>query len=116
MIVNDEAGRIGGSVTNSSSYTNIVVFAYEDGAWDESEADDPTGEESRFPTAVTSGKMDEEGNYILALLAAETYDLVVAGFDGDTFGEVLGFISDVEVESEETTTQDIDTSLLESEL
>ena len=116
LIVNDEAGRIGGSVTNLSGYTNIVVFAYEDDAWDESEADDPTGEESRFPTAVTSGKMDEESNYILALLAAGTYDLVVAGFDGDTFGDVLGFISDVEVESEETTTQDIDTSLLESEL
>lgn len=116
LLVNDEAGKIGGSITNFSSYTNIVVFAYEDGSWDESEADDPTGEEARFPTAVTSDKMDEDGNYMLAFLAAGTYDLVVAGTDGDVFGQVLGFISDVEVESKKKTTQNIDTSSLEDTL
>ena len=116
LIVNDEAGKIGGSITNFSSYTNIVVFAYEDGSWDESEADDPTGGEARFPTAVTSDKMDEDGNYMLAFLAAGTYDLVVAGTDGDVFGKVLGFVSDVEVESKRKTTQNIGTSSLEDTL
>jgi len=114
LIVNNQAGTVGGSITNGSGYADIIVYAYEDGAWNEAEAEEPTGEETRFPSAVTSGKMDEEGNYILALLAAGTYDLVVAGFNGDVFGEVLGFISGVEVQSEQTTTQDIDTSLLET--
>ena len=114
LIVNNQAGNISGSITNGSGYADIVVFAYEDGTWDEAEDDEPTGHESRFPNAVTSGKMEEEGNYILALLAAGTYDLVVAGFDGDVFGEILGFISDIEVQSEQTTTQDIDTLSLEA--
>jgi hypothetical protein len=62
--------------------------------------------------------MDAEGNYVLALLAAGTYDLVVAGYDGADFGEVLGFISNlnIEVESDQTTIQNIDTGALEASL
>ena len=48
----------------------------------------------------------------MPFLAAGTYDLVVAGYNGADFGEVLGFISDVQVESEQTTTQNIDTGAL----
>lgn len=116
LIVNDQAGNISGLITNGSSYTDIIVYAYEDGTWSDTEDDEPVGEEPRFPNAVTSGKMDEESNYTLALLTAGTYDLVVAGFNDDVFGEVLGFISDVEVQSEQTTAQDIDTSSLEASL
>ncbi len=111
LIVNKQAGNISGSITNGSIYTDIVVYAYEEGTWNAMEDDEPIGEQSRFPKAVSSGQMDEGGNYTLAWLAPETYDLVVAGFyDGD-FGEVLGFISDVEVQSEQTTTQDIEIPL-----
>jgi len=39
--------------------------------------------------------MDDESDYKVSLLAAGPYDLVVAGYDGVDFGEVLGFISDV---------------------
>ncbi|MFO7996840.1 MAG: hypothetical protein R6U93_06860, partial [Dehalococcoidia bacterium] len=73
--------------------------------------------ESRFPNAITSGKMDDEGNYVLAFLAAGTYDLVVAGYDGADFGEVLGFVSDVAVVSGPIPTiVDIDTDDLEESL
>ena len=58
--------------------------------------------------------MDTEGKYVLALLAAGTYDLVIAGYNDDTFGEVLGFKADIVVESGTTTNLDIDTSILES--
>jgi hypothetical protein len=116
LIVNDEAGRIGGSITNLSSYTNIAVYAYEDGTWDDSEADEPTGQDARFPASVTSAVADAEGEYMLAVLAVGTYDLVVAGVDGEEFGEVLGFVSDVVVESKKKTNQDIDTSALEADL
>lgn len=52
----------------------------------------------------------------MALLAAGIYDLVVAGYNGADFGEVLGFISDVEVESTQNTIQNIDTDALEASL
>ena len=114
LVVNNEAGRISGLITNNSGYTDIIVFAYEDGTWAETEDDDPAGLESRFPNAINSGKMGDDGHYTIPLLAAETYDLVVAGYDGADFGEVLGFISDVEVESDKNTSQDIDTDTLEA--
>jgi hypothetical protein len=50
------------------------------------------------------------------LLAAETYDLAVAGYNGADFGEVLGFVSDVVVETNHTTHQNIDTDALEASL
>lgn len=117
LIVNDQAGGIRGEITNNSGYTDVIVFAYEAGTWVASEADEPVGEESRFPNAITSGKMDDEGNYVLAFLAAGTYDLVVAGYDGADFGEVLGFVPDVEVESGPSpTVQNIDTDALDGSL
>jgi hypothetical protein len=57
--------------------------------------------------------MCDDGHYTIPLLAAGTYDLVVAGYNGANFGEVLGFVSDVVVESNHTTHQDIDTDALE---
>jgi len=116
LIVNDEAGKIGGSIANLSGYTDIAVYAYEDSSWQASEADDPAAGEARFPGAVTSDMMGGEADYMLAFLAAGTYDLVVAGFDGDTFGEVLGFIPDVEVESKKKTVVTTSTDSLESAL
>lgn len=92
-----------------------MVFAYEDGTWTATEDDDPVGEESRFANAVTSDNMDDEGDYMLAFLAAETYDLVVAGYNGRDFGEVLGFIPDVVVTSGPTPTiMDINTGILQA--
>jgi hypothetical protein len=116
LVVNNEAGRISGSIANNSTYTDIIVFAYEDGTWADTEDEEPVYPASRFPNAVNSGKMCDDGHYTIPLLAAGTYDLVVAGYDGADFGEVLGFVSDVEVESEQTTIQNIDTDALEASL
>jgi hypothetical protein len=112
LVVNSEAGGIHGSITNNSTYTDIIVFAYADGTWADTEDDEPVYPESRFPNAVNSGKMDEEGGYRVPFLAAGTYDLAVAKYNGDVFGEVLGFISDVVVESNHNTHQDVDTGAL----
>jgi len=113
-VVNNEAGRISGVITNNSTYTDIIVFAYEDGTWADTEDDEPIYPASRFPNAVNSGKMCDDGHYTIPFLAAGTYDLAVAGYDGADFGEVLGFISDVVVESNHTTHQNIDTDALEA--
>jgi len=114
LVANNEAGRISGLITNNSSYTDIIVFAYEDGTWTDTEDDEPVYPASRFPNAVNSGKMCDDGHYTIPLLAAGTYDLVVAGYNSADFGEVLGFISDVEVESDHVTIQDINTDTLEA--
>jgi len=114
LVVNNEAGRISGSITNNSTYTDIIVFAYADGTWADTEDDEPVYPASRFPNAVNSGKMCDEGHYTIPLMAAGTYDLVIAGYDGADFGEVLGFVSDVVVESNKTTKQDINTDALEA--
>ena len=49
LIVNNEAGRISGSIINNSGYTDIIVYAYEDGTWSDTEDDDPADGENRFP-------------------------------------------------------------------
>lgn len=116
LVVNNEAGRISGLITNNSTYTDVIVFAYEDGTWTDTEDDEPVYPLSRFPNAVNSGKMCDDGHYTIPLLAAGTYDLAVAGYNGADFGEVLGFISDVVVEGNKTTKQDIDTGTLELSL
>ena len=102
LIVDSQAGKIDGTITLSTAYTDIIVFAYEDGEWNTSEADVPAEGESRFPNAVTSIKMDDDNSYILAYLTYGTYDLVIAGYDGENFKEVLGIVSDVVLDSNHT--------------
>jgi len=116
LVVNNEAGRISGSIANNSTYADIMVFAYADGTWADTEDDEPVYPASRFPNAVNSGKMCDDGRYTIPLLAAGTYDLAIAGYNGADFGEVLGFVSDVVVESNKTTKQDINTDTLEASL
>ena len=90
--------------------SDIIVYAYEDGTYDESEAADPEADQSRFPKAVTSDIADEENSYHLHYLAPMTYDLVAArSLDGE-FQEVLTVVEDVEVVSKETANQPIDLS------
>jgi hypothetical protein len=103
-------GEINGTVVNESDYTTLIVYAYKDGTWDESEADEPAAETPRFPNAITSASA-ADGTYTLAWLTQGVYDLVVAGNNADgSFGEVLGFVGDVTVTADQTTTQDINTS------
>ena len=116
LVASSEAGRISGSIANNSSYTDIIIFAYADGTWADTEDDEPVYPASRFPNAVNSGKMCDDGHYTIPLLAAGTYDLAVAGYNGADFGEVLGFVSDVVVEINHTTHQNIDTDTLEASL
>jgi len=118
LVVTGEAGSIGGGVTNSSAYTDIIVFAYADGAYADSEDDDPALMAVRFPNAIVSARAcDVEGlQYKLCFLAAGIYDLAVAGYNGDVFGAVLGFVPDVEVISSQLTSEPIDTAALAGSL
>lgn len=112
LIVDNQAGQIAGGVSNIPEDKGIVIYAYEAGTYDESEADDPDEGETRFPNAVTSDMVDENGAYHLAYLAPGLYDLVVvATKDGGSI-DVLGIVKDVLVESKKTTNQPIDIEAL----
>jgi hypothetical protein len=102
LVVDSQTGNISGAVTLETAYTDIIVFAYEDNIWDISEADEPAEGESQFPNAVTSTKINEDGTYALAYLAYGTYDLVIAGYNGETFGEVIGIVPDIVLDSNHT--------------
>ena len=113
LIVDNEAGSIHGNVTNIPEDTGIVIYAYEDGIYQPEEADEPADTTlSRFPNAVSSDRVDSLGVYHIAYLAAGNYDLIVTSLNESTFGEVLGIIEDVTVESRKTTHQDIDIEAL----
>ncbi len=113
LIVDNQAGQIVGGLSNISDGVDIVVYAYEDGVYTTSEADEPAGDTTpRFPNAVTSSIADEADSYHLAYLAPMTYDLVVTTVIEGEFQEVLGIVEDVVVESNKTTDEPIDLSSL----
>ncbi len=102
MIKNDEVGSVTVPVDEGTGYNNIIVFAYIDGEYIELEAADPVDGEVRFPNAVNSVGADLEGNYTLPFLPAGTYDIVIAGYNDDTFVEVIRIVEDVVVAAGET--------------
>ena len=107
LVVDELTGSIRGLVGNGTAYADLFLFAYSDGDSDSSEADAPNAGETRFPGAVTSGGLDPDGTYHLGHLPEGTYDLVVAGADGATFGEVLAVVEDVAVEPAGDTVVDV---------
>jgi hypothetical protein len=112
LIVDKQAGAIAGEVTNIADGTQVVIYAYENGTYESSEANDPLVEETRFPNAVTSDMADENGAYHLAFLAPGSYDLVVASVVDGAFTGVLGIVEGVMVDSRETTVSSIDMAAL----
>ncbi len=108
LVVNNEAGRIVGQVTNIPEGTDITVYAYEEGVYNADEAADPEEEEVRFPNAVNSDMLSQDNMYHLDFLAEGSYDLVVGASVEGEFTGVLGVIESVEVKSGETTNLPID--------
>jgi hypothetical protein len=83
-----------------------VVYTYENGTYESTEANEPAEEQTRFPNAISSDMVDENGAYYLAYLASGSYDLVVVSLSGEFIG-VLGVIENIPVVSKETTNRDI---------
>ncbi len=110
LIVNDQAGRIVGEVSNIPENHGVVVYAYEAGTYTDEEADDPAEEEVRFPNAINSDMVCENNNYHIDYLAEGLYDLIVTLTLNGEFVEVAGIIEAVEVLAGETTHHNIDYS------
>lgn len=109
LIVNNQAGSISGRVNNRADTLDYTVYAYEQGAYEDSEADEPEEESNRFPNATSSSGVEEDGSYQLSFLAEGEYELVVGASDEEgEFEEVTGSVDSVAVESNANTTLDID--------
>lgn len=113
LVVENQAGVITGTVINLPAETGAVVYVYEQGTYTETEAADPEEGATRFPNAISSDLVNEEGTFTLAFMAAGTYDLVIASTTEGVFTQVLGMIEGVEVSSKETTTVSIDVTTFE---
>lgn len=99
LVANQDAGLIQGTFdAESNTAAKVVVFAYNDDTFTDSETDEPADEEVRFSNAVSSSTVSDEGNFTLAFMSSGTYDLYFATYDenGD-FIELLGNEQDVDV-------------------
>ncbi len=125
IVVNDQSGDIKGTVVNytpSATGDYLIIYAYEDGTWNDTEDDPPAVDETRFPNAVTSCKIftDETTGdlmYKLSFLAVGVYDLAVAEYDSTgAYVTTKGFVGDVKVESKTKTVENIDMATLPTTL
>ncbi|MBS4012700.1 MAG: DUF4382 domain-containing protein [Bacteroidetes bacterium] len=107
LVVNEQAGKIVGSVINIPVDSQIAIYAYAQGTYSDDEALDPAAETPRFPNAISSDVVGVSGSYHIDFLAPITYDLIVAKAIGGEFSVVLGIVDGVVVESKDTTTVNI---------
>ena len=108
LVVDNQAGSIKGHITGIEDESNYVVYAYEAGTYNESEAAEPAEETPRFPNAVSSDVVDVDGFYHIAFLASGTYDLIVVRTTAEGDVAILHTIEGVEVESKTSTTIDFE--------
>ncbi len=104
ITVNNQAGEIKGVISNLSTAKKYVVYAYAKDQYTTNEASEPTGENVKFPNAISSAKLDASGAYTLAFLAAGTYDLILVSTDAAGTELVEKQLKGVVVESKKTTT------------
>ncbi len=91
LVENDNVALIRGEVLALEEYTNIQVYAYNDGVFTEEEIFDPESDEVDFPNAVTSAQVRSDGTFTLAFMEPGVYDLYAVAFDEN--GEYLEIIT-----------------------
>lgn len=102
IIDNVEVGEINGTVTLDldANVSSVIVYAYEDGTWNDSEVD-------AFTDSISSADATD-GTYVLPWLATGAYELVVTSQDENgTYLETLAHPTSIAVVAEETTIVDI---------
>ena len=103
LVVNEQAGSIAGTISETEAELQYVVFAYETGTYADSEAVEPAEGEARFAKAVSSAKVKEDGSFIIPFMAPGEYDLVVVAYSEGNFEKVVTVSVDpLKVSSEQT--------------
>lgn len=101
LVANEDAGMIKGVLTDTADYDKIVVYAYKDGIFTEEEALE-NEEGIAFAEAVTSGNLSAEGDFTLAFMKSDTYDLFFVAYDTEgKMVKVFGRVEDVALEGGE---------------
>lgn len=110
IVDNIQVGEINGTMTADVNGTSqAILYAYANDTWDDNE----TNATNNFSNAVLSTDATD-GDFTLPWLTTGTYDLVLVenNVNGE-FETVLGFINNVGVEADTTTTIDINDTTLE---
>ncbi|MFT7381347.1 MAG: hypothetical protein ACI9Z3_001231 [Roseivirga sp.] len=101
FITKATVGKIEGNVNDESMQNadKVVVFAYLEGSFNESEMSEPTDGEARFENAVNSATVDAFGNFTLAFMPEGDYELIVANYSENQIENKFDFqtASSVEV-------------------
>ncbi|MEP0368574.1 MAG: DUF4382 domain-containing protein [Cyclobacteriaceae bacterium] len=97
LITNDETGTIKGSL-NVSGEDRIVVYAYAEGTYSDSEGNEPAEGEARFDGSVNSAVVAEDGSFTLAFMQEGNYELVTATYEMNDTEETYEFKSVVEAD------------------
>jgi hypothetical protein len=101
LITKATVGKIEGNVNDESMQNadKVVVFAYLEGSFNESEMSEPTDGEARFENAVNSATVDAFGNFTLAFMPEGDYELIVANYSENQIENKFDFqtASSVEV-------------------
>lgn len=89
MVEEDSCGDISGKVnTMFNSENEMYVFAYHKGSFDANAESTGQGDSNvLFANAVTSAKVDANGNYTLSFLEEGDYEIQVASFEKDASGQ-----------------------------
>jgi len=103
IVDNSQVGEVSGTVDNIDENTTVIIYAYANETWDETQES-----ANNFANAATSSDATD-GNYTLAWLAAGTYDLVVVELDVNGENPTIhGVVQDVVITEDGKTTQNID--------
>jgi len=83
LITKSSTGMIQGELDEDDmeNADRVVVFAYLEGTFQDSEMEEPTEGNARFENSVNSAVADANGNFTLAFMPEGDYELVVATFN-----------------------------------
>lgn len=102
LISKAESGSIQGTVdmNDMQDADRVVVYAYLEGTYNESEMSEPAEGESRFEGSINSAVASSTGNFTLAFMPESDYELIVAKYQEDAITNDMQFESATTVEVE----------------
>lgn len=102
LVSKAESGLIEGTIdmTDYQDADKVIVYAYLEGTFNESEMSEPGDGESRFEGSVNSAVAATTGNFTLAFMPEGDYELIVAEYKDEALSNETKFetASSVEVE------------------
>jgi len=102
LISKSQSGAIHGTIdmTDYQDADKVVVYAYLEGTFNQSEMSEPADGESRFEGSVNSAVATTTGNFTLAFMPEGDYELIVAEYKEETLSNETKFETATSVEVE----------------